>query len=294
MKPKEKILFIGLGNMGYPMACNLLKNGFSITGFDLSPNQRPSFEKEGGQWAESLGSTASECDVIVSMLPGGSEVKDLYMGSQKLFESLKENTLIIDCTTANPEEIKEVAKESKKHSLNMIDAPVSGGTTGATQGTLTFIVGGSQSNLERAKPFLTAMGKNIFHAGDSGSGQIVKICNNMLLAIHMIGTCEALNLGKDLGLSPQVLSEIMKSSSGNNWSLEKYNPCPGVMDSAPASRDYEGGFAVQLMVKDLSLAMNSAQSCNRNLDIGRKAYEIYMKHMESGFGKKDFSHIFMQ
>lgn len=289
---KEKILFIGLGNMGYPMACNLLKNGFSVKGFDVSPNQRTSFEKEGGQWVESLEESATACDIVISMLPGGAEVKNLYTGPQNLFASLKENTLIIDCTTADPEEIREVAQESQKHSLKMIDAPVSGGTSGAIQGTLTFIVGGCESALERARPFLSAMGQNIFYAGGLGSGQVVKICNNMLLAIHMIGTCEALNLGQALGLSPKTLSEIMKSSSGNNWSLEKYNPCPGVMEKVPASREYEGGFAVQLMVKDLSLAMSSAQRSHKNLALGKKAYELYMNHMENGFGKKDFSHIF--
>ena len=153
-------------------------------------------------------------------------------------------------------------------------------------------MGGCESALERARPFLSAMGQNIFYAGGLGSGQVVKICNNMLLAIHMIGTCEALNLGQALGLSPKTLSEIMKSSSGNNWSLEKYNPCPGVMEKVPASREYEGGFAVQLMVKDLSLAMSSAQRSQKNLELGKKAYELYMNHMENGFGKKDFSHIF--
>ena len=278
--------------MGFPMACNLLKKGFSVTGFDLYSSVRPSFEKEGGRWANSLKQSANESDVIISMLPGGREVENLYIKDQKLFSCLKKGTLVIDCTTADPEIIRKVTAESKKYSLNMVDAPVSGGTAGAAQGTLTFIVGGAESDLEKAKPFLSAMGKNIFHAGKSGDGQAVKICNNMLLAIHMIGTCEALNLGKALGLSVKTLSEIMKASSGNNWSLEKYNPCPGVMKGVPSEREYEGGFAVQLMVKDLSLAMKSADSCGQSPELGKKVYDLYKEHLEKSFGKKDFSHIF--
>ena len=289
---KTKILFIGLGNMGFPMACNLLKKGFLVVGFDLYSNIQSSFEKEGGKWVESLEQSAGESDIIISMLPGGREVEDLYIKDQKLFSFLKSGTLVIDCTTANPEVSRKVADESNRYFVNMLDAPVSGGTTGALQGTLTFIVGGKESALEKARPFLSAMGKNIFHAGKSGDGQAVKVCNNMLLAIHMIGTCEALNLGKAMGLSAKTLSEIMKASSGNNWSLEKYNPCPGVMEGVPSERAYQGGFAVQLMVKDLSLAMKSAENCGQSPVLGRKAYDLYREHLEEGFGKKDFSHIF--
>ncbi len=290
----DQILFIGLGNMGFPMACNLLRKGFSVTGFDLYSNIQSSFEKEGGKWAHSLEQSANESNIIISMLPGGKELKNLYIKNQKLFSFLQKGTLIIDCTTADPEIIRQVAEKSKKYFLNMVDAPVSGGTAGAAQGTLTFIVGGAASDLDRARPFLSAMGKNIFHAGKSGDGQAVKVCNNMLLAIHMIGTCEALNLGKALGLSTKTLSEIMKVSSGNNWSLEKYNPCPGVMKGVPSDREYEGGFAVQLMVKDLSLAMKSAKSYGQSPVLGKKAYDLYKTHMEKGFGKKDFSHVFKQ
>ncbi len=292
MQKKPKILFTGLGNMGLPMACNLLKKGFSVTGFDLYSKVQDSFKKEGGKWADFLEESAGESDIVISMLPGGREVKSLYMTDQKLFSFLKKNTLIIDCTTADPETSREVAEESKKYSLNMLDAPVSGGTAGARQGTLTFIVGGDEAYLEKARPLLSAMGKNIFHAGKAGDGQAVKVCNNMLLAIHMIGTCEALNLGKVMGLSAKTLSEIMKSSSGNNWSLEKYNPCPGVMEGAPSSREYEGGFMVELMVKDLSLAMKAAKDFSQNPELGQKAYALYKEHMSKGFGKKDFSHIF--
>lgn len=278
--------------MGFPMACQLLKKDFTVNGFDLSTKVKISFEQAGGTWVNDVIQVAKQSDVIISMLPNATAVEDLYIKKQKLFSFLKPNTLVIDCTTGDPQVIKSVAKQSAAYKVNILDAPVSGGTKGAEQGTLTFIVGGETQNFKQAQPFLSAMGKNIFHAGKSGDGQAVKVCNNMLLAINMIGTCEALKLGEAMGLSPQTLSKIMKSSSGNNWTLEKYNPCPGVMEGVPSAQDYKGGFAVQLMVKDLLLAIKSAKNFNKNTPLGKKAYEIYQEHLERGFGDKDFSHIF--
>ena len=288
----QSILFIGLGNMGFSMACNLSKKGFNVYGFDIVPHLKSQFEKESGKTVSSLEETASTSEVVISMLPGGKELEELYVTKQKLFSFLKKETLIIDCTTADPETSRSVASKGKKLSLRMLDAPVSGGTAGAWQGTLTFIVGGEKPDFEEAKKYFSAMGKNIFYAGPSGNGQAVKVCNNMLLAIHMIGSCEALALGKSLGLDTKVLSQIMKASSGNNWSLEKYNPCPGIMEGVPSSKNYEGGFAVHLMVKDLTLAMRAADSSNQKTDLGKRAFEIYKKHKEEGFAAKDFSHVF--
>lgn len=286
----KNILFVGLGNMGWPMARGLLKHSYKVQGFDLSSKLKEEFQKAGGEWKEDLKSVSA--DIVFSMLPGGQQVKQLYLEDQKLFSVLKKGTLVVDCSTADPETICEVYEKAKKRDLRFLSIPVSGGTKGAEEGTLTFMAGGEAEDLEEARPLLELMGKNIFHAGGPGAGQGVKICNNMLLAIHMIGTCEAFALGKALGISPKVLNQIMKSSSGSNWSLEKYNPCPGLMDSAPSSRDYEGGFSVQLMLKDLTLAKNSMERTGQQVELGYKAFEMYKKHFEEGYSAKDFSHIF--
>jgi len=253
----QKTLFIGLGNMGWNMSQRLLTHGYQVQGFDLNPDLKTKFEQSGGKWLEDLKSIQAE--TVFSMLPGGKQVKELYLEKQKLFFHLKPGTLIVDCSTSDPQSVIDLYKEAKKKGLPFLSIPVSGGTKGAKEGTLTFIAGGDKEDLEKAQPYLKVMGKKVFHAGGAGAGQSVKICNNMLLAIHMIGTCEAFALGQALGLKPEVLSEIMQASSGNNWSLEKYNPCPGLMDSVPSSKDYEGGFSVQLMLKDLGLAKNSME-----------------------------------
>jgi 3-hydroxyisobutyrate dehydrogenase len=209
-----------------------------------------------------------------------------------LLESAKPGALLIDCSTIAPATAKEVAAAAASRGMEMIDAPVSGGVAGAAAGTLTFIVGGEAEALGKARPLLEAMGKAVFHAGAIGAGQTAKICNNMLLAIHMIGTCEAIRLGVASGLDPNVLSDIMTKSSGRNWSLELYNPCPGVMEHAPASRDYQGGFLTDLMLKDLGLAMEAAQAAGAATPLGTQAQELYAAHSRSGAGKLDFSSIF--
>lgn len=293
IKMKKTILFIGLGNMGYPMACNLVKQGHVVYGFDLSLNKQEDFKKAGGLWLDSLNKVSGlAVDYIIAMLPGGPQMRALYLETQKLFSLLKQGTLIIDCSTADPETCSLLYTEAKKHSLKILCAPVSGGTAGAVAGTLTFMVGGDKQDLEEAKPFFEIMGSRFFHAGGASDGQAAKICNNMLLAIHMIGTCEAFALGESLGLEPKKLNEILKSSSGNNWSLEKYNPYPHIMENVPASRDYEGGFSVKLMLKDLSLALNSINKTKQKAELGTKAHSIYKTHFEKGFENKDFSHIF--
>ena len=286
----KNILFVGLGNMGWPMASRLLDASYKIQAFDLNSSIKPELQKKGGEWLEDLNTV--KADIVFSMLPGGKQIKQLYLEDQKLFSKLEKNTLIVDCSTADPQEVCELYEEAKKRGLSFLSVPVSGGTKGAKEGTLTFMVGGDKKDLQEAEPFLKIMGKNIFHAGGPGAGQSVKICNNMLLAIHMIGTCEAFALGKALGLKPEILNKIMSSSSGNNWSLEKYNPCPGLMETAPSARNYEGGFSVRLMLKDLGLAGKAMERTGQKGELGQKAFQMYQKHFEEGYADKDFSHIF--
>ncbi|WP_223598963.1 3-hydroxyisobutyrate dehydrogenase [Chryseobacterium sp. GVT01B] len=285
----SNIAFIGLGNMGGPMAINLIKKGHHVIGFDLSEEALKILVSEGGQTAESAVEASKGADVVISMLPSGKHVADLY--SEEFISSLKPNTLLIDSSTIDAVTARTVAELAVSKGCRMIDAPVSGGTAGAQAGTLTFIVGGKQEDYEKARPILKCMGQNIFHAGESGAGQVAKICNNMLLAIHMIGTSEAINLGVKHGLNPQILSEIMQKSSGKNWSLDVYNPYPGVMENAPASRNYSGGFAVDLMTKDLGLAAEAGLETKTSTPLGNTALNLYRMWSESGNGKTDFSSI---
>ncbi len=285
----SKIAFLGLGNMGCPMAINLVKNGQDVYGFDLSKDAMSLFEKGGGKIAASASEACSEAEVVITMLPSGKHVAELL--SADFISKIKPSTLFIESSTIDPATAKEVASKATSHGCYMIDAPVSGGTSGAQNATLTFIVGGTEEALRRATPFLNCMGKNIFHAGPSGAGQMTKICNNLLLSVLMIGTSEALNLGVSAGLDPKVLSEIMQQSSGRNWALEVYNPYPGVMEGAPASRDYAGGFAVDLMTKDLGLAIEAGLETKTVTPLGSTALSLYKEWSEAGQGRLDFSSI---
>ena len=289
------IAFIGLGNMGGPMAVNLHKAGFKVTAVDLSADARARVAAEGVSVAATTSDALVGAQVVISMLPASRHVEGLYLGdgaaNAGLLASLPPGTRIIDCSTIAPASARKVAAAAQARGLSMIDAPVSGGTAGAAAGTLTFMVGGAADSVAAAQPLLQAMGKNIFHAGDSGAGQVAKVCNNMLLAIHMIGSAEALTLGVNNGLDPAVLSEIMKQSSGGNWSLEKYNPMPGVMAGVPASRDYSGGFGTDLMLKDLGLAEEAALTSASAIPLGGLARNLYAAHSASGAGALDFSSI---
>jgi 3-hydroxyisobutyrate dehydrogenase len=286
-----KIGFIGLGNMGGPMAANLVKAGHQVKVFDLSDQAIGTLVAKGAQGAVDVTACVQDVAVVISMLPASQHVESLYLGDDCLLKQIARDTLVIDSSTIAPESARKVAEAAVINGLPMIDAPVSGGTAGAEAGTLTFIVGGATEALETARPFLEEMGKNIFHAGDSGAGQVAKICNNMLLGVLMAGTAEALQLGVANGLDPKVLSDIMAQSSGRNWALELYNPYPGVMEGSAASRDYQGGFMVDLMSKDMGLAMQAAVSTQSSTPMGSLALSLYKQQQSKGKGQLDFSSI---
>jgi len=289
-----KIAFIGLGNMGGPMAMNLLKAGHTLSAFDLSADACKKFGDEGLPIARSAAETVAHAEVVISMLPASAHVEGLFLGGAGkpgLLDSIRAGTLVIDSSTIAAATSRKVAEAAEAKGIAMIDAPVSGGTGGAIAGTLTFMVGGETKDLERARPVLEKMGANIFHAGAAGAGQTAKICNNMLLGILMIGTSEALALGVANGLDPKVLSEIMRRSSGGNWALEKYNPMPGVMETSPASKNYAGGFGTDLMLKDLGLAQENATAVRAATPLGGLARSLYAAHSLAGHGALDFSSV---
>lgn len=284
--------FIGLGNMGGPMAINLVKGGHSVKAFDLSDEAIQRVVSEGGSAAASAKEAVLDADFVVSMLPAGKHVQGLFVtGDDPLFEYVKDGALIIDSSTIDAATARQVADAAQARDISFIDAPVSGGVGGAVAGTLAFMVGASDAEFAKAKPILDCMGKNIFHAGAHGAGQVAKACNNMLLAILMTGTSEALNMGMKNGLDPAVLSEIMKQSSGNNWALQVYNPVPGVMDGVPSSNDYQGGFQVDLMFKDLGLAMEMSQQSASPVPMGSQARALFNLHKVNGNGGLDFSSV---
>jgi len=286
----SKIAFIGLGNMGGPMALNLIKSGHDLTVFDLVPASIQAAQAAGALAAASAREAVAGAEVVISMLPASQHVEKLYLADD-LLQAIDASALVIECSTIAPDSARKVAAAAQTRGIAMIDAPVSGGTGGAVAGTLTFIVGGEAAALERGRPYLEKMGKNIFHAGAAGAGQVAKICNNMLLGILMAGTSEALALGVANGLDPAVLSDIIAKSSGRNWATELYNPWPGVMPQAPASKQYAGGFGTDLMLKDLGLAAEAALSTRSATPLGELARNLYALHSAGGHGKLDFSSI---
>lgn len=284
--------FIGLGNMGGPMAANLAKAGHLVQAFDLSADALAVAQSAGCHSVKSAKDAVLGAEMVITMLPAGKHVKSLLVdGDEPLFDHLAKGALVIDCSTIDVHTAREIAAIAQKRGIDFVDAPVSGGVGGAQAGTLTFILGGSAGQYATALPVLQSMGKNIFHAGDHGAGQIAKACNNMMLAILMAGTCEALSMGIKNGLDPAVLSDIMKQSSGNNWALQVYNPVPGVMENVPASRDYQGGFQVDLMFKDLGLAMDLSQQSASATPMGSAARALFNLHKSQGNGGLDFSSL---
>jgi 3-hydroxyisobutyrate dehydrogenase len=286
----KKVGFIGLGNMGLPMAANLLKAGIEINAFDISKESLQEAKKLGMNVKDSPNGVLENIDALITMLPSNNAVKDVFIEGD-ILEKLDKKVLVIESSTISPSLAKTVAEKAVLNEISVLDAPVSGGVKGAELGTLTFIVGGKKSDLEKASFLFDIMGDNIFYAGGSGSGQIAKLCNNMLLAIHMSGTAEVLAMGVNNGLDPETLSEIMRNSSGGNWSLEKYNPFPGVMEGVPASNNYNGGFLNVLMLKDLRLAEELSDQSKSDTPMGKLAKKLYEQLNDQGLGDLDFSSI---
>lgn len=287
------IAFIGLGNMGGPMAKNLLAAGHTLHIFDLSEVALNDVATAGATVAGSAVDACKNAEVVITMLPAGKHVRQVYIGDDGLLAHLLPGTLCLDASTIDSDTARDVGLAVAEQGIEFMDTPVSGGVAAAQAGTLAFMCGGTPAAFERAKVILEAMGngEKIFHAGPAGAGQVAKAANNMLLAVHMIGTCEALAMGAKAGLEPAVLSEIMKASSGNNWSLQVYNPWPEVMPGAPAGNNYEPGFMVDLMVKDLGLAEEVATGTGVDNQLGRLALQLYQAHQAKGHGKLDFSSI---
>lgn len=284
--------FLGLGNMGGPMALNLLKAGHRVTVFDPSAQAVATLVEAGATSATSPAAVAqAQVEAIVTMLPAAAQVKQVYQGKDGLLAHVGQGVLLIDCSTIDPLSAREVATLALAQGNPMLDAPVSGGTGGATAGTLTFMVGGPASAFDQARPILSAMGKNLVHCGDSGNGQVAKIANNMLLGISMVGVAEAMALGVALGMDAKVLAGIINTSSGRCWSSEINNPFPGVLENAPASRGYSGGFGTDLMLKDLGLATEAAKHARQPVLLGAAAQQLYQSFSLQGHGGLDFSAI---
>jgi len=286
-----RIGFIGLGNMGLPMALNLLKAGHQVEGFDVNGAAVDKLKVAGGAGAGSVKIAASRGDVVITMLPAGQEVREVYLGGDGLIANANPGTLLIDSSTIDVETARVVALAAEAKGLSMLDAPVSGGVGGAQAATLTFMCGGSEAAFIRGRPVLEAMGKTIVHAGGAGNGQAAKICNNMILGISMIAVSEAFVLAEKLGLDHQKLFDISSKSSGQCWSLTNYCPVPGPVPTSPANRDYQAGFTAAMMLKDLRLAQDAARAAGTATPLGAQAAALYGLYAGHGNGAKDFSGI---
>jgi len=284
----RRIAFFGLGNMGMPMASNLVRAGHRVVAFDpkVDANAGPQVPL-----ANDPESAVKGADVVISMLPNGTAASAMYLGNDGLLSKMASSTIVLDCSTIDAATARSIGEAAAGLGVGFMDTPVSGGTAAAAAGTLAFMCGGEANTFELARTVLAGMGGKIFHAGPVGSGQVAKACNNMLLAIHMIGSCEALEMGARHGIDPEKLSEILLASSGRNWSLEVYNPYPGVMENAPASKGYAPGFMADLMCKDLSLAMETAAQVGFESSMGATARRLYTEHQDAGNGSRDFSSI---
>ena len=284
-----KIAFIGLGNMGGGMAANLVKAGHEVRAYDLSAEARARTQQSGCSAVATVAEAVEGADAVVSMLPSGKIVDEVY--GVEVFGKAPAGALLLDCSTIDVATARNAAEAAEAAGYAMVDAPVSGGIAAAAAGTLTFMVGGSDDAFARAQPVLAAMGKTVIHAGASGAGQAAKLCNNMLLAIHMIGTCEAFTMAQKLGLDPQTFYDISSVSSGQNWSMTSYCPVSGVGPVSPADNNYEGGFATTLMLKDLTLALAAADEAGVEPEMGKRARELYESFAAAGNGGRDFSAI---
>lgn len=286
-----RIGFIGLGNMGLPMAKNLLAAGHEVTGFDLNPVALEALVEAGGQAAPSVREAVLEGEVIVSALPAAKHLKAVYLGGDGVLAVAAPGTLFIDCSTVDVATARTVGLEAGSRGQRFLDSPMSGGVGGATAGTLSFMVGGTEAAFEAGRPILAAMGKNIFHAGAQGAGSAAKICNNLMLAIQMIGVAEGFNLAEKLGLPAESLYAISSTATARCWSLNDYCPAPGPVPTSPANRGYAAGFAAELMLKDLRIAMEAVQSEGASSPLGAQATQLYALMDLAGQGEKDFSGI---
>jgi 3-hydroxyisobutyrate dehydrogenase len=284
-----RIAFIGLGHMGGGMAPNLAKAGHEVRAFDLVPEAVQNAVSGGCTPAASAGAAVKDADVVITMLPAAKHVRAVF--HDDVAPNAKPGTLLIDCSTIDVASAREVGADLKQLGFDFVDAPVSGGIAAAAGGSLTFMVGGTQQEFERARPFLEPMAKAVIHAGDLGAGQAAKICNNMILGATMVVTCEAFVLAQKLGLDPKVFFDISSKASGQSWSMTSYAPVPGVGPDTPADHDYEGGFAAALMLKDLKLADEAAKSVGAYTPVGGEAEELYQRFVDRGGGSKDFSGI---
>ena len=288
--------FIGLGNMGAPMAANLVKAGHGVTGYDLNPVALRTLTAAGGKGVASASEAAQGADVVITMLPAGEDVREVWLHQGGLIAAVgnakNAKPLLIDCSTIDVDSARAVTAAAAAAGLAMLDAPVSGGTTGAKNATLTFMVGGTADAFARGQPILAAMGKNIFHAGGPGAGQAVKICNNMMLAINMVGVCEGFLLAERLGLDWSKLHQICSTASANSWALASYCPAPGPVPAAPSNRDYAPGFTTQLMVKDVKLSQQAAEATGSPTPLAAMALSFYEQAAAAGDAAKDFSVVF--
>lgn len=287
----SKIGFIGLGNMGGPMAANLVKAGHVVSGYDLMPENLETFSGAGGSTAATVAEAVENAEVVVTMLPAGKHVMSVYTGPDGVLENVPAGALLIDCSTIDVTTAREIAGQAGAAGFDMLDAPVSGGVMGAQGATLTFMTGASDEAFARAEPVLAQMGKNIIHAGGPGNGQAAKVCNNMLLGISMIGVSEAFNLADKLGLDRQKLFDISSTASGQCWSLNTYCPVPGPVETSPANNDYKPGFSVAMMLKDLKLSQDAATSAGVDTPLGAHATQLYDAFETAGNGDVDFSGI---
>ncbi|CAJ0694085.1 3-hydroxyisobutyrate dehydrogenase [Ralstonia wenshanensis] len=286
-----KIAFIGLGNMGAPMARNLLKAGHALSVFDLNAQAVGALVEAGAVAAASPKDAVTGAETVITMLPAAAHVRHVLTAEDGVLAGIAKGVPIIDSSTIDPASVKAFAALAAEHGNTFVDAPVSGGTGGAAAGTLTFMVGGSAAAFEQVRPVLSAMGKNLVHCGDSGAGQGAKICNNLVLGITMAGVAEAMSLGEALGIDPKVLGGIINTSTGRCWSSDTYNPFPGVIETAPSSRGYTGGFGTDLMLKDLGLAGDAAKSVHQPVYLGALAQQLYQTVSSKGDGKLDFSAV---
>ena len=283
--------FIGTGNMGLPMVRNLAKAGHTVVAYDQSISALESVVSVGGTVASSQREAVKDAETVITMLPAGEHVRAVYGSDGGLIANVSKGTLLIDCSTIDVENARLVATEAAARDLDMLDAPVSGGVSGAEAGTLTFMVGGPGKVLERALPVLQVMGKNIVHAGESGSGQAAKICNNMMLGISIIATSEAFIMGQKLGLNPKTLFNIISTASGSCWAMQNHLPVPGIVETAASNRDFQAGFSVGMMAKDLRLAQVAAKSVDASTPLGREAAALYTSFEENGNQNLDYSAI---